>query len=61
MEKGYSRTNLYVINEKLWNWAKFQSNTLGKQSVSEYVFDLIQTDYIKKSVLELGESKENPQ
>ena len=44
MEKTYSRTNLYIISDKLWKWAKFRADTLGKNSVSEYVFKLIDLD-----------------
>jgi len=44
MEKTYSRTNLYIISDKLWKWAKFRADTLGKNSVSEYVFKLIELD-----------------
>jgi len=44
MEKEYSRTNIYLIDEGLWKWAKFRANTLGKTSVSEYLFDLIKKD-----------------
>ena len=44
MEKGYNRTNIYLIDEALWKWAKFRANTLGKTSVSEYLFELIKKD-----------------
>jgi len=55
MEKAYSRTNLYIISDKLWKWAKFRADTLGKNSVSEYVFKLIEADrngWIFENVLE---------
>ena len=44
MEKTYSRTNIYIISDKLWKWAKFRADTLGKNSVSEYIFKLINLD-----------------
>ena len=44
MEKKYNRTNIYLISDKLWKWAKFRANTLGKNSVSEYIFKLINLD-----------------
>ena len=53
MEKGYSRTNIYLIDEELWKWAKFRANTLGKTSVSEYLFGLIELDKIDPTALDL--------
>ena len=44
MEKTYSRTNLYLIDKDLWKWAKYRANTLGFNSVSEYLFDFIKKD-----------------
>ena len=44
MEKKYSRTNIYIMSDKLWKWAKFRADTLGKNSVSEYIFKLINLD-----------------
>lgn len=44
MEKKYSRTNIYIMSDKLWTWAKFRADTLGKNSVSEYLFKLINLD-----------------
>ena len=44
MEKKYSRTNIYIMSDKLWMWAKFRADTLGKNSVSEYIFKLINLD-----------------
>ena len=44
MERKYSRTNIYLINEETWKWAKFRANTIGFNSVSEYLFELIKKD-----------------
>ena len=44
MEKTYSRTNIYLIDKDLWKWAKFRADTLGFNSVSEYLFDFIKKD-----------------
>ena len=32
------------MSDKLWKWAKFRADTLGKNSVSEYIFKLINLD-----------------
>lgn len=45
MERKYSRTNIFITNEDLWKWAKFRANTLGLNSVSEYLFKLIDKDF----------------
>jgi len=56
MERKYSRTNIYLINEELWKWAKFRANKLCKTSVSEYLFELIRLDKIEPVALELESS-----
>jgi hypothetical protein len=43
-EKKYPRTNIYMIDKALWNWAHYRAKTLGCDSVSEYIFDLIKKD-----------------
>ena len=53
MEKSYNRTNIYLIDESLWKWAKFRANTLCKTSVSEYLFELINIDKRSPVSLEL--------
>jgi len=30
--------------KELWAWAQYRAKTLGKDSVSEYLFDLIKAD-----------------
>jgi len=47
MEKKYTRTNIFIINEKLWKWAKFRADTLRFSSVSEYLFKLIEDEMNK--------------
>ena len=44
MIEKYPRTNLFIVDKDLWNWAQYRAKTLGKESVSEYVFDLIKED-----------------
>ena len=44
MINKYHKTNLFIIDENLWNWAKDRASVLGCNSVSEYVFDLIRKD-----------------
>ncbi len=40
----YSRTNIFILDEELWNWAKFQSKNRHQTSVSEYIFQLIRNE-----------------
>jgi prophage antirepressor-like protein len=44
MIKKYSRTNIFVIDEELWAWAQYRAKTLGYDSASEYLFDLVKLD-----------------
>jgi hypothetical protein len=44
MIRKYSKTNLFIVDEELWSWAKYRAAILGCRSVSEYVFDLIRKD-----------------
>jgi hypothetical protein len=44
MEKKYTRTNIFMLDRDLWNWAQYRAKGLGFNSVSEYVFDLIKKD-----------------
>ena len=44
MIRKYPRTNIFIIDEELWAWAQYRAKTLGKDSVSEYLFDLIKAD-----------------
>jgi hypothetical protein len=44
MEKKYTRTNIFMLDRELWNWAQYHAKGLGFNSVSEYVFDLIKKD-----------------
>lgn len=40
----YDKTNLFVIDENLWKWAKYRAEVLGYKSVAEYLFQLIKLD-----------------
>lgn len=42
MKEKYPRTNIFIIDKELWNWAQYRAKTLGFKSVSEYIFDLIE-------------------
>jgi len=44
MIRKYGKTNLFIIDSELWNWAKYQSSNLKLKSVSEYVFQNIWMD-----------------
>jgi hypothetical protein len=33
-----------VLNDELWYWAQYRAKQLGKESVSQYLFDLIRED-----------------
>jgi len=41
MSEKYKKTNLYIVDAGLWQWAKYQAALKGYGSVSEYVFELI--------------------
>lgn len=49
--RKYPRTNVFIIDEDLWAWAQYKAKTLGKGSVSEYLFELIKLDR-EKSLIE---------
>jgi len=42
--KERSKTNIFIIDEALWKWAKYKAEMLGFKSVSEYLFQLIKKD-----------------
>jgi len=44
----YSKTNLFIIDENLWKWAKYRAEVLGLKSVAEYLFQLIKLDKDKE-------------
>ena len=44
MIEKYTRTNIFVLDKELWNWAQYRAKQLGKTSVSQYLFDLIRED-----------------
>jgi prophage antirepressor-like protein len=44
MLRKYERTNIFIIDKELWAWAQYGAKTLGYQSTSEYIFDLIKLD-----------------
>lgn len=42
--KKYNKTNIFIINEELWKWAKYKADLLNLESISEYLFRLIELD-----------------
>ena len=40
----HKRTNIFMIDADLWAWAQYRAKTLGCDSCSEYIFDLIKLD-----------------
>ena len=42
--RKHKRTNIFIIDEDQWAWAQYRAKTLGYDSVSEYIFDLIILD-----------------
>jgi hypothetical protein len=46
--KKHTRTNIFMIDSDLWAWAQYRAKTLGYDSVSTYVFDLIKLDKEKE-------------
>ena len=40
----HNRTNIFLIDEELWAWAQYRAKTLGYESTSYYIFDLIKMD-----------------
>lgn len=42
--------NIFIIDEDLWAWAQYKAKTLGKGSVSEYLFELIKLDREKNLI-----------
>jgi hypothetical protein len=49
MSRKLNRTNVYVVDEELWAWAQYRAKTLGYNTTSEYLFELIKLD--KEKVL----------
>ena len=44
MIEKYKRTGIFIMDDGLWNWAQYRAKQLGKESVSQYLFDLIHED-----------------
>ena len=42
--RKYERTNIFIIDRELWAWAQYRAKTLGYNSASEYLFELIKLD-----------------
>jgi hypothetical protein len=49
MPRKQNRTNIYIINEELWDWAQYRAKRLGCAITSEYIFDLIKQDKQKNT------------
>jgi len=48
--KEFEKTNIFLIDENLWKWAKYRAEILGYKSASEYIFELIKLDKEKKLI-----------
>jgi hypothetical protein len=46
----YPKTNLFIIDESLWKWAKYRAEVLRFRSVAEYIFQLIKLDKEKELI-----------
>jgi len=42
--RKHKRTNIFIIDQELWAWAQYRAKTLGYESVSGYIFDLVEKD-----------------
>jgi hypothetical protein len=38
------RERSVILNDELWNWAQYRAKQLGKESVSQYLFDLLREE-----------------
>ncbi len=54
MIRKHKRTNIFLIDEELWAWAQYRAKTLGYESSSDYLFDLIKLDK-EKNILKKKE------
>ena len=53
----HKRTNIFLIDEELWAWAQYRAKTLGYESSSDYLFDLIKLDKEKNILRKKIEKK----
>ncbi len=44
MPREEPRTNIYIMDDELWKWARSQAILSGYPTVSDYVFELIKKD-----------------
>lgn len=44
MIRKHKRTNIFLIDEELWAWAQYRARTLGYESISNYLYELIKLD-----------------
>jgi len=66
MEKKFKRTGIFIIDEDVWKVAKFKAKFSNYQSVSHYLFGLIENDLgedleTMKRFLKVGDQKEVPE
>jgi hypothetical protein len=48
-----------VVDLELWAWSQYRAKTLGYESVSEYLFNLIRLDKQKNILAKEKERKNN--
>jgi len=46
LTKTHSKTNLYVLDRELWEWAKYRGKLEGL-TISKYIFELIKKERSK--------------
>lgn len=44
MPRKQKRTNIYIPDGETWAWAQYRAKTLGYETTSDYLFDLIKFD-----------------
>lgn len=56
--RKHKRTNLFIIDQALWNWAQYEAKNRNLNSVSEYIFRLIKLDKEKHVLAEAEKLEE---
>lgn len=54
MPRQHARTNIYVIDDELWDWAQYRAKRLKCETTSNYLFELIKMDKEKDLIKKEG-------
>jgi len=54
MPRQQPRTNIYIINDELWDWAQYRAKRLGYETTSNYLFKLIELDKYREILKKEG-------